>query len=151
VWQVIGQARVISLLQHSLERQSLAHAYLLAGPAHVGKMTLALELAKALNCEASEPPCGECASCQKITSANHADVQVIGLTRNGNSSEAKLISIDQIREMQHSASLPPFEGKHKIFIIDGAELLSTEAANGSIKYLLLMGLSFCQQRRLTAC
>jgi DNA polymerase-3 subunit delta' len=100
-------------------------------------MTLALELAKALNCEAAEPPCGECISCQKIAAAKHADVQTIGVNH-VNSTEAKLrveISIDQIREMQRSASLPPFEGKHKVFIIDGAEHLSTEAANCLLKTL----------------
>jgi len=135
MWQVIGQTRVVSLLQHSLERESLAHAYLLVGPAHVGKMTLALNLAQALNCEAGERPCGECVSCRKIASAGHADVQVIGLTQNEDAAEAKLIGIDQIKQMQHSASLPPFEGNCKVFIIDGAELLSTEAANCLLKTL----------------
>jgi len=138
MWQVVGQTRAVSLLQHSLERGSLAHAYLLIGPAHVGKMTLALNLAQALNCQASEPPCGECASCQKIALAKHADVQIIGLTSDGNSAEAKPraeISIDQIRQMQHSASLPPFEGRYKVFIVDGAEQLSTEAANCLLKTL----------------
>jgi DNA polymerase-3 subunit delta' len=101
-------------------------------------MTLALELAKALNCEAAEPPCGTCPSCQKIASAKHADVQIIGLAGGKNSNEAKLqteISIDQIRELQHSASLPPFEGSFKVFIIDGAELMSREAANSLLKTL----------------
>jgi len=138
VWQVVGQTRAVSLLQRSLERGSLAHAYLLIGPAHVGKMALALNLAQALNCEASDPPCGECASCQKIALGKHADVQIIGLTSDGNSAEAKPraeISIDQIRQMQHSASLPPFEGKHKVFIVDRAEQLSNEAANCLLKSL----------------
>jgi len=100
-------------------------------------MTLAVNLAQALNCEA-EPPCGECVSCQKIASAKHPDIQVIGLITTGNSGEAKSraeISIDQIREMQHSANLPPFEGRYKVFIIDGAELLSNEAANCLLKTL----------------
>jgi len=116
----------------------MAHAYLLVGPPHIGKMTLAINLAQALNCEADEPPCGECVSCQKIASAKHPDIQIIGLTSNDDSAEAKLraeISIDQIREMQHSANLPPFEGRYKVFIIDGAELLSNEAANCLLKTL----------------
>jgi DNA polymerase-3 subunit delta' len=115
----------------------VAHAYLLVGPAHVGKMTLALELAKALNCEAADPPCGECDSCQKIALAKHADVQIIGLNGGGNLVEKPQaeISIDQIRQMQHSASLPPFEGRCKVFIIDGAEFLSHEAANCLLKTL----------------
>jgi len=137
VWQVVGQTKVVSLLQRSLERKAVAHAYLVVGPPHVGKMTLALELAKALNCEASDPPCGACDSCQKIALAKHADVQIIGLTRDGNSVEKPQveISIDQIRQMQHSANLPPFEGRYKVFIIDGAELLSDEAANCLLKTL----------------
>jgi DNA polymerase-3 subunit delta' len=101
-------------------------------------MTLALELAKALNCEAAEPPCGECASCRKIASAKHADVQIMGVTPDVNSAGAKPrveIGIDQVREMQHSSSLPPFEGRYKVFIINGAELLSTEAANCLLKTL----------------
>ncbi len=138
MWQVVGQSRVLSLLQRSLGRGTLAHAYILVGPPHVGKMTLALNLAQALNCEAAEPPCRECASCQKIALAKHADVQIIGLGYNGNSGEAKSraeIGIDQIRQMQHSANLPPFEGRYKVFIIDGAEKLSIEAANCLLKTL----------------
>lgn len=138
MWQVVGQDRVVSLLRHSLEKGAMAHAYLLVGPPHIGKMTLAINLAQALNCEVAEPPCGECVSCQKIASAKHPDVQTIGLTSNNNAAEAKLrveISIDQIREMQHAANLPPFEGRCKVFIIDGAELLSNEAANCLLKTL----------------
>ena len=137
MWQVVGQNRAVSLLQISLAKGTLAHAYLFIGPQHVGKMTLALNLAQALNCEAAEPPCSVCSSCQKIASAKHADVQVIGLA-SADLTEGKPraeISIDQIREAQHSANLPPFEGKYKIFIIDGAEFLSHEAANCLLKTL----------------
>jgi len=138
MWQVVGQTKAVSLLQHSLERGTLAHAYLLVGPSHVGKMTLAINLAQALNCEATERPCGGCASCQKIALAKHADVQIIGLSQSEDSEEARSrteIGIDQIREMQHSSSLPPFEGNYKVFIIDGAEFLSSEAANCLLKTL----------------
>jgi len=123
------------LLQRSLEAGSLAHAYLFAGPAHVGKMTLALNLAQALNCEQTNSPCGECPSCQKIAGGKHADVQV--MTLNGETSEENRtkISVEQIEKLQHSVSLPPFEGKYKVFIIDGAEYFSTGAANRLLKTL----------------
>jgi len=138
VWEIVGQAKAVSLLQRSLEKEAVAHAYLLIGPPHVGKMTLALDLAKAMNCAAQEAPCGECASCRKIALGKHADVQIIGLGTSGDPVENKPpaeISIDQIRQLQHSASLPPFEGRHKVFIIDEAELLSNEAANCLLKTL----------------
>jgi DNA polymerase-3 subunit delta' len=135
MWQVYGQTRTVCLLENSLKNGNLAHAYLLAGPAHVGKMTLALNLAQALNCDADERPCLECASCQKIAAASHADVQIIGLSKNEDSSEKKLIGVEQIEDIQHAASLPPYEGHHKVFIIDGAELLSIESANRLLKTL----------------
>ncbi len=136
MWQLIGQRRAVSLLQQSLKAGRLAHAYLLAGPAHVGKMTLAIKLAQALNCEASEEkPCLECNACQKIAAGRHADVQVIGLLQKENDTEFKVITIEQVKDVLHMASLPPFEGKHKVFIIDGAELLSPDAANCLLKTL----------------
>jgi DNA polymerase-3 subunit delta' len=137
VWQTVGQSRVVSLLRHSLERGATAHAYLLVGPPHVGKMTLALDLARAVNCLGDEPPCGQCDPCQKIDSGKHADVQVIGLDSGANSNDKPRteIGIDQVREMQHSSSLPPFEGRYRVYIIDGAELMSTEAANCLLKTL----------------
>ncbi|MDD5127313.1 MAG: DNA polymerase III subunit delta' C-terminal domain-containing protein [Dehalococcoidales bacterium] len=137
MWQAVGQERVVALLQRCLEKQCLAHAYLLVGPPHIGKMALALNLAQALNCASMPHPCGECNSCQKIAAGSHADVQVIGLS-SGNGTEGKLraeIGIEQIRDMQHAASLPPFEGSHRVFIIDGAESLSNEAANSLLKTL----------------
>jgi DNA polymerase-3 subunit delta' len=132
LWQVVGQAKVISQFQHSLGLGTIAHAYLLAGPPHVGKMTLAVELAKALNCRSPERPCGICASCEKIASGKHADVQIISLETGESTTE---IGTDQIKQVQHACNLPPFEGSYRVFIIDRAELLSTEAANRLLKTL----------------
>jgi len=138
MWQTVGQEKAVALLQRGLERQSLAHAYLLTGPSQVGKMTLARDLAKALNCEAAAAPCGECPSCRKIEAGKHSDIQIIELGSGPDETRARAqteISIDSIRELQHAASLPPFEGNCKVFIIDGAEFMSHEAANCLLKTL----------------
>jgi DNA polymerase-3 subunit delta' len=137
VWQTVGQSRAVALLRQSLEQGTMAHAYLIVGPPHVGKMTLALDLASAVNCLGDGPPCGQCDPCLKIAAGRHADVQIIGLNSTGDSNDKPRaeIGIDQVREMQHSSSLPPFEGKCRVYIIDGAELMSTEAANCLLKTL----------------
>jgi DNA polymerase-3 subunit delta' len=129
MWQVIGQDKILSLLDYSLKSNAVAHAYVLVGPRHVGKGTLAINLAQALNCDGSEVPCGECRSCRRILEGKHADVAPIGLDSRTE------ISIDDIRGLQRSANLPPYEGKCKVFIIDEAEYLSTEAANSLLKIL----------------
>ncbi len=142
MWQVIGQDKILSLLDYSLKTNTVAHAYLLVGPRHVGKGTLAFNLAQALNCDGPEPPCGQCRSCQRILEGKHADVISISLDPRiesavtSNSLEHKTeIGIKDMLELQRMASLPPYEGKYKVFIIDDAEYLSTEAANALLKIL----------------
>jgi DNA polymerase-3 subunit delta' len=129
MWQVIGQDKILSLLDYGLKTNAIAHAYLLVGPRHVGKGTLAINLAQALNCDGPELPCGQCRSCQRILGGKHADVTPIGLDSKTE------IGIDDIRGLQRLANLPPYEGKCKVFIIDDAEYLSTEAANSLLKIL----------------
>jgi len=129
MWQVVGHEVAVALLARGLKNGKLPHAFLFLGPRHVGKMTLAMNLAKALNCEGDEKPCCMCSQCQRIAGLKHADVQVIG--RDGRAE----IGIDQIREMEHSASLRPFAGRNRVFIIDGAEHLSHESANCLLKTL----------------
>ncbi len=129
MWQVVGQDKNLALLGHSLKQSNTAHAYLLLGPPHIGKKTLALNLAQALNCEGSKPPCGQCHSCRRILEGKHADVVSTDLDSKTE------IGIDDIRALQRLANLPPYEGKCKVFIIEGAEYMSTEAANALLKTL----------------
>ena len=131
MWQLAGHSRATTLLQQSLRNGQLSHAYLFVGPAHVGKFTLAMNLAQAVNCESENRPCQECTSCRRIAASKHPDFRVIDLLPE----KAKSISIDQIRNMQTETHLPPYEGKHKVFVIDGSHLLSHEAANSILKIL----------------
>ena len=131
MWQVIGQPKAVDFLRRSLENGRLSHAYLFIGPSHVGKMTLARNLAQVLNCQGEDRPCGNCRSCRGIASGNHPDVQVIGRSNEG----SKEIGIDQIRQMQHAAALKPFQGSYRVFVIDGAEHLSGEGSNSLLKTL----------------
>ena len=135
MWTTVGQKKALFLFERSLKSGRLAHAYLFVGPAHAGKMTLARDLAMALNCEDGVPPCGICQSCKRIASGWHSDLQVVGLNKNPDGKQQTEIGIEEIRQVLHSANLPPFEGKCKVYIVDGAELLSVEAANCLLKTL----------------
>ncbi|MFQ5826684.1 MAG: DNA polymerase III subunit delta' [Dehalococcoidia bacterium] len=126
----------MAFLRGSLKGGRLAHAYLFVGPPQVGKKTTALNFAQALNCPEAEPPCGECRPCQRIASGKHADVRVVGLLPDERTGRLRIeIGIDQIRDMEKATYLPPYEGKYKVFIIDGAERLSQEASNCLLKTL----------------
>jgi DNA polymerase-3 subunit delta' len=139
MWQTVGQQKTITTLAESIKRNTLSHAYLFVGPAHVGKMRLAMDLAMALNCAGSSPPCSSCNQCQRIEQGKHADVQVIDKNTGRevkDKRKATEIGIDAVREfIQRSANLPPYEGKRKVFIIDSADQLSPEAANCLLKTL----------------
>lgn len=130
-----------------MRKGTLSHAYLFLGPEGVGKKTLALELAKAVNCSQKDPPCGRCPSCLRISSAHHADVISYNLSFQGDEAPDSLqreesttgrrreIGVDKIKELQEMAHLTPFEGKKKIFIVEEADRLSEEASNRLLKIL----------------
>jgi DNA polymerase-3 subunit delta' len=140
MWKTLGQSRSVDLLQRAEKLGAISHAYLLVGPSQVGKMTLALDLAMSMNCQAEKDsrPCGKCVSCTKIAAGKHSDVQIIDLNQNldpEETKEKKLIGIGQINEVLHSANLPPFEGLHRFYIVNEAGNLSADAANRLLKTL----------------
>jgi len=128
VWQVVGHEWAVELLKRSLTNGRVAHAYLLTGPPQIGKTTLALNFAQALNCQNPEGPCGECLSCRKIAHGTHPDVRVI-------EGQGGTIKIDQIRALQRQAALSCTEGRWKVFILRQMERATTEAANCLLKTL----------------
>jgi DNA polymerase III subunit delta' len=138
MWKIIGQDEAVSLLREGIVKGSLAHAYLFTGQPHTGKMTLAMELAKAVNCTSNDAPCGECDSCRRIDAGKHTDVRIVNVSTGVQPGEKPKteIGIDIFREdILPQVSLPPFEGKYRVYIFEGAENLSTEAANCFLKTL----------------
>ena len=135
-WQTIGNEKATGALRRALDGSRLPHALLIAGPEHVGKMSLALDLASALNCTGDEKPCGECAGCSRTRRGLHTDIHVVGLQMAAGGARSRtLIGVDQVREVQREVALAPFEGGCRVVIFDGAELLSEEAANSLLKTL----------------
>ena len=138
-WQTIGHDKAIATLSRSIQTGRMAHAWLLAGPPQVGKMSLALDIARLVNCIADYPdarPCGECHQCRRITDSLHADVRVVSQGgSNGGTTRRTAISVEQIRELQREAVLKPYEGRYRVFIIEGAENFTQEAANALLKML----------------
>ena len=79
-WQLLGHEWAVELLQGHLTNQRARHAYLITGPQGIGRRTLAIRLAQALNCtELVEPasPCGKCRACRLIEKMQHPDLSVI--------------------------------------------------------------------------
>ena len=135
--ETVGHPRAVNALRRGLEEGRLSHAYLIAGPAHVGKMTLAMDLARMVNCAADAPPCGECRHCERIRQDLHADVRVVGPGYGGDEAaqSKSSIGIGEVRALGREANLKPFEGGTRVFIVEDAERLTPEAANALLKTL----------------
>jgi DNA polymerase III subunit delta' len=141
---VIGHRRAVAVLERAIESDRLSHAYLFVGEPRIGKTTLALALARALNCTSEKRPCGVCRPCRLADANAHPDVQLIQAgggeatrsSRHGSEKSApRSISIDQVRALQHDAALAPVEGRRKIYIVVDAPAMLHDAANSLLKTL----------------
>lgn len=125
---IIGHEWAVEFLKSALAKGRVAHAYLFVGPPQIGKRTLALYFAQALNCLNERRPCGECSSCRKISRGLHPDVRLI-------ESEGGTIKIEQIRDVQREVALSPFEGDYRIYLIREIERATLPALNCLLKTL----------------
>ncbi len=129
---ILGHDKVTAALAGAIASGRVAHAYLFTGPDGIGKRATAVEFAKALNCRApaAHGPCDGCASCRKVAAGSHPDVRVVTAA-----SDKTAIGIDQVRAVLKEASLRPYEGARKVFIIDAAGEMKHEAQSIFLKSL----------------
>ena len=132
---VHGHELAVRTFEAALKSGRLHHAYLLSGPAHVGKTTLATQLAQAVNCTAGDPPCGACGPCVRIGAGAHADVATIEVDPDATEGARTVISIDAVKDIIASAHLRPYEGRTRVYIVQSADRLSQDAANALLKVL----------------
>lgn len=128
--EIIGQENAVALLKKAWLAKRVSHAYIFVGPDGVGKKKAAMDFAKLLVCvsPAGQEPCDACASCRKVATFNHPDVQWVG-------PEGQYIKIDAIREACRRLSLRGFESQTKVLIITEAQCLNDESSNALLKTL----------------
>ena len=132
-----AQSQGVQLLQRSLARGRLGHAYLFTGDQLDDLENLARTLAKTLNCQQpvetnglATDCCDQCLSCRKIADEIHSDVHWVRPE-----SKSRVITIDQTRELMREIQLKPAEAPFKVAVIVGADRLNPQAANAFLKTL----------------
>ncbi|MCA6084734.1 DNA polymerase III subunit gamma/tau [Candidatus Endomicrobiellum agilis] len=127
--KVIGQEHISQTLKNAICEKRVAHAYLFSGPRGCGKTTMARILAKALNCKNGPTiePCGVCENCLEISKSSSIDVlEIDGASNNG---------IDEIRALRENVKFSSANSKYKIYIIDEAHQITSQAFNALLKTL----------------
>jgi DNA polymerase-3 subunit delta' len=137
--EIVGHARVVTLLSNAIARETLPPAMLFAGPAGVGKRRMAIAVAQALNCTAraaarpatgaGADACGTCSACVRIARGAHPDVLVVEPGDSGS------IKIEQIRDVIDRSSYRPFEGRRRAVVVDHADAMGSEAQSALLKIL----------------
>ena len=135
--EIQGQDRTVGLLRRAIGNGRLAHAFIFAGPAGVGKRATALALARAVLCpEKPNVGCGTCIDCRLVGAGTHPDMFLEDLAAaQAERATASMLSIEQIRRVCASLSLRPVRGSGKVGIVDQAERLTAEAQNALLKTL----------------
>jgi len=126
---LVGQEPIIRTLKNALKNNNVSHAYLFTGPRGTGKTSTARLLAKTVNCSNPKDgePCNECQQCREITAGNSFNVIEIDAASNR--------GIDNIRDLREKVMVPPSTGKYKVYVLDEAHMLTTEAFNALLKTL----------------
>lgn len=132
-WDIVGQERALTTVSASLQGEHFSCSYLFVGPAGLGKRRLAMQLSQALNCTGEEPPCRECDQCMRVAAGLHADIKTV--MAGNEERNTRSISIAQIREIERTVALRPFEGRARIVIIDPADSMNLHAQSAFLKTL----------------
>ncbi len=129
----MGNEWAVELLRQQIMHGTTRHAYLFAGPSGVGRRTLALRLAQALNCtQPIEPgiPCGQCRDCKQIEAMTHPDLNIIQADREGGT-----LKVDQVREARRTLTLKPYQSKYRVTVLLRFQEANDSAANALLKIL----------------
>ncbi len=132
-WDMLGHEWAVHMLQEHIAQTKLRHAYLITGPEGVGKRTLALRLAQAVNCTqplSPAEPCGVCADCRSLAKMQHPDLSIVQSEQVGGT-----LKVDQIRELQHILSLTPYQARFRVALLLRFEEAHPSASNALLKTL----------------
>jgi DNA polymerase-3 subunit delta' len=132
-WNLLGNEWAVGMLRQHVAQDAVRHAYLFTGAPGLGRRTLALRFAQALNCTQSlEPglPCGKCRDCKQIEAMQHPDLTVIQADSVGGT-----LKVDQVREVRRSLTLKPYQSKYRVALFLRFQEANDNAANALLKTL----------------
>ncbi len=126
--RILGQNHIVKHFENAIKIGKISHAYIVNGEKGTGKMQLAVDFAKALQCEEfNGKACGHCKSCKQTDSKNQPDIKYVTYEKSG-------IGVDEIREqINDDIDIKPYSSRYKIYIVDESEKMTVQAQNALLK------------------
>jgi DNA polymerase III subunit delta' len=132
-WNLVGNGWAVDMLNKHIVNGTTRHAYLFTGPPALGRRTLALRFAQALNCPtpvAPGIPCGKCRDCRQIAAMQHPDLTIVQAEAEGGT-----LKVDQVREARRTLVLKPYQAKYRVALFLRFQEANDNAANALLKTL----------------
>ncbi|MCX7705891.1 MAG: hypothetical protein N2115_06525 [bacterium] len=123
----MNTGQILEFFQKAVSKNRVSHAFIIYGGTEEERKSVAIDIARIIECRTSPKICSNCYSCKTIPSGQFPDVHMV-------QPEKRNLSIDEVRSIKENMYTKPYYGSRRIFIIE-TDWMQQPAANSLLKIM----------------